>query len=152
MKSLNIVFILFSLALVSCGGRSSSSDLVFYEVSNDSFSQLVNQSAMPSSPNLKTDKTISNDDYPIELALYSDGKFYYNLATLGDGNGTWTQESGYIKLYAERSLFDMYIEIKALDESANNFGITFIDRFGPQAIKVQKDNFPENPKAQDTNL
>lgn len=152
MRTLILFCLLFSLTLISCGGSGSASDLVFYEVSNDSYSQLINQRAMPASPNLKLDKTIRNDDYPIEIALYSDGKFYYNLPTLGDGNGTWTQEAGYIKLYSERTLFDMYIEIKALDENANQFGITFIDRFGPQAIKVQKDNFPANPKAQSTNL
>lgn len=152
MKRFSLLLFLSLLLLVSCGGSGSSSDLVFYEVSNSSFSELINQGAMPASPNLKVDKVISNYDYPIEIALYSDGKFYYNLPTLGDGNGTWTQESGYIKLYSERTLFDMYIEIKALNEEATDFGITFIDRFGPQAIKVQKDNFPANPKAQDTDL
>jgi hypothetical protein len=152
MRTLILFCILFSLILISCGGSGSSGDLVFYEVSNDSYSQLINQNAMPAFPNLKTDKTIRNNNYPIEIALYADGKFYYNLPTLGDGNGTWTQEAGYIKLYSERTLFDMYIEIKALDKDANEFGITFIDRFGPQAIKVDKDNFPANPKAQNTSL
>ena len=128
--------------LVACGAGSSTEQLTFYEVQNESFNQLINTKSMPENPNASVDKFIINNKYPIELALYSDGKFYYNLPTLGDGTGTWTQETGYVKLYAERSLFDMYIEIKAIDENAQEFGIFFVDRFGPQSIKVDKLNFP----------
>ena len=143
MKNLSFLFLSF-LFLAACGGSGSSDQLTFYEVSNDSFNQLINQQAMPTTPNSKVEKFIVNEQYPIEIALYSDGNFYYNLPTLGDGVGTWSQESGYLKLFAKRSLFDMYIEIKAIDESAEEFGIYFVDRFGPQSIRVNKLNFPNS--------
>lgn len=44
--------------------------------------------------------------------------------------------SGRIELRAKRDIFDMYIELHAIDIKANNFAIKFIDRFGINKIKV----------------
>lgn len=95
---------------------------------------------MPDNPDLAVDKSIINNDYPIELALYQDGKFYYNLPTLGDGTGSWTLDGGKLKLFSSRSLFDMHIDIFASDQSASAVILKFRDRHGPQIIKMMNEN------------
>lgn len=132
--------LLLILLLSACSSPSSSENFVFFEVNPELYSKIINQKPMPSEPSGKDSVYIENTSYPIQIALYADHKFYYNLPTLGDGVGTWKQEKKYISLHAKRRLFDMYIEVKALDEKAENFGITFTDRFGPQAIRVQQIN------------
>ena len=126
----------------SCVPGNDKSSLIAFETKEEDFVKYVNQKTLPTSPNLSLDKTIINNEYPIEIALYQDGKFYYNLPNLGDGNGTWTFRNGKIRLFAERRLFDMHIMIKALEEGANSVGIEFADRFGPQFLKMQNSNLP----------
>jgi hypothetical protein len=137
------LFIIFLLALgISCiPQKHDKSDVVFFTTKNEDFDKYINQKAAPAEPNLTLDKTIINNDYPIEIALYSDKKWYYNLPTLGDGFGTWSYENGKIKLHAERVLFDMNIDIKATSEGANNVAIEFADRFGPKILKMDNQNF-----------
>ncbi len=60
----------------------------------------INQKALLEDPNLTLDKSIINSTYPIQLALYQDGRFYYDLPNLGDGTGTWRTEGGVLVLKA----------------------------------------------------
>ena len=131
---------LLSFIFSSCIPSGDKSDAKVCITKEEHFTKYVNQKSLPTSPNLSLDITISNDDYPIELALYSDGKFYYMLENLGDGNGTWTFKNGKVRLYAERRLFDMHILIKALEEEAKKVGIEFADRFGPQFLDMENKN------------
>lgn len=139
MKSLLSLLIL--VLMVSCQSQDKS-DLVVFETTKEDFNKYINFKVLPAEPNLSIDKTIVNNDYPIELALYNDGKFYYNLPTLadGDGSGTWVFKNGKLRLYAQRRLFDMHIMIKALEEGAGTVGIEFSDRFGPQFLKMENQN------------
>jgi hypothetical protein len=75
----------------------------------------IKNSSLPTLPNLSIDRKIVNNSYPIEIALYNNNKFYYDLPNLGDGTGEW---------------------IHAADIKAENFAIKFIDRFGINKIKV----------------
>lgn len=131
---------LLLLFLVGCLGENRPSDLVFFKVKEGSYQKYINEKSMPGDPNLAQDKSIINTDYPIELALYQDGKFYYNLPTLSDGNGTWKYDNGIIALHASLTLFDMYIEISAKDEDAKNVQIYFRDRFGPKTLAMENNN------------
>jgi hypothetical protein len=80
---------------------------------------------------------IANDNYPIELTLYKDKTFRYHLKKLGDGAGTWSYEDGFIKLYAERTLFVMRMEVRSLEgEGEKKFVLEFSDRFGPNYLPV----------------
>ncbi|WP_053335874.1 hypothetical protein [Bacteriovorax sp. DB6_IX] len=143
MKKLLMMTLL--LGLISCGKNSESkkSELRFFKVQGDDFSQYINQKAMPETPNLQEDKSIINNDYPIEISLYKDGKWYYNLPNLDDGHGTWKYEGGTIKLHASRILFDMNISIEAIEEGADEVAIRFSDRFGPKVLAMEKSNIFE---------
>jgi hypothetical protein len=128
------------LFLLTFTFSSCKSKVKVFVTTEEHFTKYVNEKSLPTSPNLSVDITISNDDYPIELALYNDGTFYYMLENLGDGTGTWTFKNGKLRLYAERRLFDMHILIKALEEEANKVGIEFSDRFGPRFLVMENKN------------
>ena len=139
MKS--IITIVLFLVLSSCGtNNDQKSKLKFFEAIQADLVPYINDKDMPASPDLSADRTIINNDYPIEIALYKDGKWYYDLANLDDGHGTWKFEDGVIKLHAERSLFDMYITVEAIEEGAKEVAIRFADRFGPRVLKMEKIN------------
>ena len=95
---------------------------------------------MTVSPNLSTDKTLINTEYPIEIALYEDHKFYYDLPDLGDGTGSWSYEDGHLILKASREIFDMKIDVHSLDTAGKEIAIHFIDRFGPNTLKMRSVN------------
>ena len=121
------------LIVVACGGGSKTK---FYAAKEESYSKFINDKVMPASPNLSLDKSIVNNDYPIQLALYNDKTFYYDLPNLDEGKGTWSYVNGQIVLKSRHRLFSMRIDIKALDENADNLAINFIDRHGPQTLKM----------------
>lgn len=124
--------------LVSCGKPAKKVPL--YAIKSEALTQYVNQKSMPASPNLTLDKSIVNNDYPIEIALYQDQRFYYNLPNLGSGKGTWKYHNGKIQLKAKRSLFDMHIDALAADPSSSELAIQFSDRFGENTLKMMNVN------------
>ena len=130
------------LLITSCNPLSSDdkSELKLYEVQASDFDQVINAKPLPSHPDLTSDKTLLNRDYPIEVAIYNDGKWYYDLPNLDTGTGTWKYENGKIKLYAERDLFDMHIDIVATEEHGATMAIKFSDRFGPKVLDMEKIN------------
>lgn len=131
------ILLISLLILSACGKHSNSKD---YPIKSDEVARFVNDKAMPADPNLTLDKAIVNTDYPIEIALYKDGRFYYDLPRLGDGHGTWVHKNDHIELKAKRTLFDMYIEIHSADEGAHNLSIQFTDRFGPNHLEMKNVN------------
>ncbi len=135
---MKITFLTLVLILVSACGQKGKTK--FVAAKEENFARLINDKNMPSDPNMTLDKSIINNAYPIQLALYKDGKFYYDLPTLNDGTGTWTYNNGQITLKSKHRLFDMRIDVRALDEAANNLAITFIDRFGPHTLKMANEN------------
>lgn len=131
--------LVFVLLVSACVPKSEKTELAYYEVEQNAFNKYINAKPMPAEPNLSVDTSIANVDYPIEIALYQDQKFYYNLPTLGDGEGTWEKVGGKLKLFATRTLFDMNIDIFAANPDATQVILKFRDRHGPQVIKM--DNF-----------
>ncbi len=129
----SFLFLLIVLTAVSCGRGSKTK---FYAAKEESYSKFINDKDMPASPNLSLDKSIVNNDYPIQLALYKDKKFFYDLPNLDEGTGTWSYVNGQIVLKSKHRLFNMRIDIKALDENADNLAVNFIDRHGPQTLKM----------------
>lgn len=135
MTILKSTLILALLVLVSCGKGGNAK---LYKVEAGALTKFVNQNKI--SKPISTTKTIVNNDYPIEIALFNDGRFYYDLPNLGDGKGTWKLKDGVIELKAKRTLFDMYIEVKATDVEAKSLTIQFTDRFGPNTLKMMNNN------------
>lgn len=132
------ILILASLLVFTACGQKPKTKL--YPIKASVLSTYVNEAAIPASPNLSIEKTIVNNSYPIEIALYSDGRFYYDLPNLGDGRGTWTLSKGVIKLKAKRTLFDMEIDVLGTDAEANSLSIQFSDRFGPKTLHMMNVN------------
>lgn len=141
MKSFSFL-VLFILASSCLGKNDEKSDLKFFSVpvTEKDFSAYINQKDLPDVPNMNADKVIVNEDYPIEIALYRDGKWFYDLPNLDTGSGTWRFDGGKIKLFAERSLFNMNIDIVAVKEQAKDVIIKFSDRFGPKTLPMDKKN------------
>ncbi|MCF8060414.1 MAG: hypothetical protein K9K67_14020 [Bacteriovoracaceae bacterium] len=138
------VVILISFLFVSFGcqqvDKTETSELRFFKVNSNDLRGLVNEKPLPGDPDLTSDKTILNRDYPIEVALYNDGKWFYDLPNFGTGQGTWIIEDGMMKLNAKTLLFDMYIEVVAIKENAQEVVLKFRDRFGPRILNTEKMN------------
>jgi hypothetical protein len=130
--------LLLALIVLSACGKGGNAKL--YKVESGALTKFVNQKKISKKPNLSVDKSFVNNSYPIEIALYSDGRFYYDLPNLGDGNGKWKLKDGVIELRAKRTLFDMLIEVQATDVDANSLTIQFTDRFGPNTLKMMNNN------------
>lgn len=123
--------------MVGCGKQGSSK---LKPIREEMIAEYVNPKPLPEDPNLNLEKSINNASYPIQIALYNDGQFYYYLPRLGDGRGTWRNSGGVLKLKAKRSLFDMYIDIEANDDTGKSLSISFSDRFGPKTLKMENIN------------
>lgn len=83
--------------------------------------------------------TLHEDNYPISVTLFKDGRFSYTLRKLGDGWGKWKYSAteGYIDLYAERTIFVMQMQIRATDPAnPNALALEFSDRFGPKYLSL----------------
>ena len=126
--------------LNSCNDLNSSKqgELSFFMASEKAFDKVINKKSMPLRVDFSKDKSLLNRDYPIELALYKDGKWFYDLPRYGEGTGTWEFKEGKIHLFAKTSLFDMNIDIVSLDEAGESLVIKFRDRFGPKILNVEK--------------
>lgn len=135
-----ISLLLFLFILPGCGVNKEKSPVTFYPVKKESFAKYVNQKKISGTPNLSEDIHIINNDYPIEISLYKNGRWYYNLENLDDGEGTWKYNEGRLELFANRALFDIRIDIEGSSEGAPDVVIRFSDRFGPKTLKMEKVN------------
>lgn len=137
MKYLSI-FILSLFLFTSC--VEEKGELILFEKEEADYAQFINQKPKPERPNLTLDKRIVNNDYPIEIALYNDGKFFYSLPNLGDGEGTFKYENGILKLLAERKILTFDVEMSYTFTITRKDGsqslLKFRDRRGNQAYST----------------
>ena len=126
------------LFLISCGG--SSKNYTYHAAEKADFEKYINAKSMPSSPDLSSDITLLNRDYPIEVAIYEDNTWYYDLPNLDTGKGTWKHKDGKLILQAERDLFNMKIDLIAIEEKAENVVLEFVDRFGQEIREIEVTN------------
>lgn len=83
-------------------------------------------------------KVITSDQkYVMRYALFDNGKFYYEVANLGHGNGTWQFRDGIINLFASRSFFDLDIDLSAAGATDDRLEMNFIDRYGSNSAAAQ---------------
>lgn len=136
MNKFTLLMILVFLSACGNEGRTKK----FHKAKEVEFAKFVNKKEMPRSPNLSLDKSIVNNDYPIEIALYEDHKFYYDLPNLGDGTGTWQYFDGHIVLKAKRTIFNMNIDVYGKDEKMEKVLIKFSDRHGPKELEAENIN------------
>ena len=135
--------------IVSCGQSSPKGELRFFEKKFEQVSPLINAGNPRSAPDPLLDKTIYNDEYPLEIILYGDKTFYYNLPKLGEGRGNWVYEKGQMILKANHLIerlnfeFEMEYEIAPLDIEGKKLEIRFTDRFGTKTYELAKRNINE---------
>ena len=136
-----IIYLSFTLlTFVSCNlvEDANESELIFHSSSKEDFAKIINTSDFKPDKDISTDRSLLNLDYPIEIYLYENNKWYYDLPNLGDGHGTWIFKDGIIKLFAKRKLFDMHIEVLSRNQNNTEFAVKFSDRFGPQYLEVER--------------
>lgn len=138
---LALLLILTLSLFTGCGLKKDKSELIVFEKTQSDYDQFINQKPKPNQPNLSLEKHIVNLDYPIEIALYNDGKFYYNLPTLGDGEGTYHYDNGVLKLVADRKILTFDVQMNYTFTITRKDGsqslLKFRDRFGNQAYSTQ---------------
>lgn len=131
------------LVLFTSCMNQKPTDVTFYNVERSDFDHIMN-TKKKTTKNQKIDladyKTILNRDYPIEIALFDDGTWHYDLPNLEEGSGTWKFEAGNIRLFAERPLFDIHINVVATAEKAAKIAIEFSDRHGYNVLPTEKIN------------
>lgn len=132
---MKIILFVITLTLISC---SKNKDQALHKATEVQFNKIINQQSTPETVSTNQFLTLSNGEYRMEVVLFQDNKWYYDLEKLDDGTGfgTWEYKDGIIILKAERDLFNMYIDIYARDEEASTFALKFIDRFGMKILDM----------------
>ena len=127
------------ILIVSCQPTYiNKSPYTYFKKPEKYFLKMVNPTPTPKSVDLSKTLKLSNPSYPIELALFADGKFYYYLENLGDGFGTWEHKQGMVIMNAERDLFVMKFNIRSIEEEGQRVVLEFQDRFGYQFLELDQ--------------
>lgn len=137
MKFLSLALLFFSFILGACAEDakliSFERDPSFFDPylnSNDQFGDVKTNLA-----GLKLLQT--GEEYPMRFVLFQDGRFYYQIDKLGDGQGRWKFHSGGIEMTAVRPIFDMHLYISAAAPTGEKTLIRFVDRHGFNSINLQ---------------
>ncbi len=140
--------LLFSTTIMF--GCSGDYKMVEYQRDEKFFSSFHNSSAEigQAASKIETVKLLqTNDDYPIRLVIYDNGKFYYQVDELGTGIGDWKFEDGGLTLTTRRKIFDLNFYLTAAAEAGDEVVVKFIDRHGFNQHKLEY----RNPTATDPN-
>ena len=130
MKYFKLSFILLGLCIFGCAENYNLMEFKrepsFFEVYKNPHAEL-NQAA----EKIESIKLLqTSDQYPIRLAIYDDGQFYYQVDQLGNGTGTWKYEDGGLKLTTRRKIFDMNFYVTAVSAEGDKLVVKFFDRHG----------------------
>lgn len=79
---------------------------------------------------------VSNQKYKMRYALFDNGKFYYQVDNLGDGHGKWSYQDGSLNLFANRTMFDLDLNLVATEAEGEQMAMRFLDRFGNNTVPV----------------
>ena len=140
-----MAIILLLLSCASCMQLQDTKELTFIETPKESLIPTVNKRNFEGRVDHNTDIALINNDYPIEVRLYQDKKFYFNLPNLGEGEGTWEYQGSEIKMTAEYHIkamdlkIDMDYFVGVIDEKGT-LAVHFSDRFGPKTYELEKVN------------
>ena len=138
---MKILLISSLLILAACvGSDDEKNDLKFFSVPVEAkdFDIYVNQKDLPENPDLTADRMIVNEDYPIEIVSIKMGNGITTFLISTLATALWEFKDGRLKLFAERRLFDMHIDIVPVEEQAKEVIVKFRDRFGPKFFRWTK--------------
>jgi hypothetical protein len=139
-------YFLFILSVTVSCNTDNDGEVQFEQPTKLFLTSVVNNKARPAEQNLAQDIYLENAGYPLEIALYNDNSFYYNLPALGDGHGKWEEiKSGY-QLISRRKLGGAQIEMKYIirqkNDSSQNLEVRFEDRKGLKILPLRLVNAP----------
>lgn len=138
-----LILILALGTLFSCGKKA---EVKLFHASEASYQKYVNPTTAPTTEgaDISGHKNVINEKYPVQVSLYADHTFYYDLPNLGDGHGTWEYSNGRIVMKTKREIFgksyNFDYELQAMDENAENVALQFTDRWGAQSFPMRKNN------------
>jgi hypothetical protein len=104
------------------------------------YNQFVNSSAdWPQAENKVDELKLlqTGEQYPIRIALFDNGRFYYQIDKLGTGDGQWAYGEGAIHATANRPIFDMELTVSAAAADGDETLVRFFDRHGFNSYKLQ---------------
>ena len=110
----------------------------------ESFSSIINNKKVTNGEdvNLQEDKSVLNRDYPIEIWLYANNIYFYELPNLGNGTGEWRFENGSLKLSNDHHIKTIDLKIKMsfdlYNSSNGELRVNFTDRFGTKDFPMEK--------------
>ncbi len=136
LKWIVILFSVFSSLMLSCTSKPHAE----YKREASFFAPMINDSgsyALASEKVADLKLLSTGDAYPIRLALFDNGLFYYQVDKLGEGEGRWEYKDGALSLVAPRRIFDMELVITAAGLEGNDILVEFSDRFGFKSLATQ---------------
>lgn len=131
------IAILFSGLLLQ--GCSPAGSLISHQRDADFYSQFVNPSADWPQAESKIDELKvlqTGSEYPMRYVLFDNGKFYYQVDKLGNGEGTWSYENGAMIITAQRTIFKMELAVSAAKDSGEETLVRFYDRHGFNSLPI----------------
>lgn len=147
MTSLKSSLILTCVFMMGC---SQTYNMVQYQRDETFFTTYQNPSAELSQAEAKIESIKllqTSEEFPIRLAIYDNGKFYYQVDELGTGIGDWKFEDGGLKLTTRRKIFDMNFYVTAAAVDGNELVVKFFDRHGFNQYSLDF----RNPNVMDAN-
>lgn len=147
MKLLIYSVVISFLFLVGCSGDYK---MVQYQRDEKFFDNYKNSASEidQAATKIESIKLLqTGDEFPIRVALYDNGKFYYQVDELGTGIGDWEFYDGGLKLTTRRKIFDMNFYVTAAGTDGDDVVIKFFDRHGFNQHKLEF----RNPNALDEN-
>ncbi len=109
----------------------------------ESFLPLINQKPLKNTGvDLDEDISLINNEYPVEIWLYKNNKYFYELPNLGSGLGSWIYEDGLIIMTNEHHIKTIDIKInmkyRLYLSTKSKVRLEFSDRFGINNIELEK--------------
>jgi hypothetical protein len=138
-----VFFLLISL-LSSCIENAQTENSSQREVlAFESFESFINKKPLNTKNDIdfNQDRSLINQDYPMEFWLYENNKYYYDLPKLGDGIGEWSYKNGALVLENDHHIktidLRVQMEYQVYFTSEQNIYIEFSDRFGLKEIELE---------------
>lgn len=130
-------FAAFMLVLVGCAQEKST--MLAHKRDRGFYADVVNPATEFPQAEQKLDSLKileTGDAYPIRLALFDNGRFYYQVDKLGNGHGDWLFQEGALVLKAHRMVFDVEFWVSAAGLSGDEKLVRFMDRHGMNSHAV----------------
>lgn len=134
--------------LVSCIEGANQSHMLAERsvVELSAFQSIINQRDFQSEKDLihNEDVSIINADYPVEIWLYRNNKYYYDLPNLGSGIGEWSYKNGLLHLenihHVKTINFNIEMNYEVFYSKEKELKVFFNDRFGGNSLVLERKN------------